>query len=158
MTSITNFSKYLIYNNGDVYSIKNKKILKKRFDKDGYPRIDLQNDNKKKITFHIHKLVAIAYLNFIPAPNLTIDHIDHNKTNNYLHNLQICTRAQNIMRKRCINKINGLPKGVYKSKKLYNAIINIDKKKIIIGTYENADLAHDAYMSEVNKIMKDIIY
>ena len=37
MSSIQNFSNYLIYNNGDIYSVKRKIFLKPRYDRDGYP-------------------------------------------------------------------------------------------------------------------------
>ena len=53
MCSIANFSNYLIYNSGEIYSIRNKKFLKKRYDRDGYPRISISSDNKKQYTFHI---------------------------------------------------------------------------------------------------------
>ena len=45
MSSIENYSNYLIYNSGEIFSIKRKKFLKSRFDKDGYKRCDLISDN-----------------------------------------------------------------------------------------------------------------
>ena len=102
MSSIENFSNYLIYNNGDVYSIKRNIFIKPRFDKDGYKRISIWNDDKKMKTIKIHQLVAMAYLDFkldgLSNSKLVIDHIDNNKVNNYLHNLQIITRVQNTRR------------------------------------------------------------
>lgn len=156
MTSIENFSNYLIYNSGEVYSIKRQKFLKPRLDKDGYPRVDIRSDLKQPHTFHIHKLVALAYLDFIPAPNLTIDHIDNNPTNNYLHNLQICTRIQNIMRIKRLRK-SGLPRGVYRIGNKYKAQITIMGKLMNLGLYNTAEEASSAYMIEFNKIMENVI-
>ena len=129
MTSIENYSNYLIYNNGDVYSIRRKIFLKPRLDKNGYKRIDIFNDNKQSKTIYIHQLVAIAYLDFIlePNSNLCIDHINNEITNNYLHNLQVITREQNI-RKSKINKKSGLSRGVTRYGNMYRAIITIKKK------------------------------
>ena len=161
MTSIENYSKYLIYNNGDVYSIKRKKFLKLRLDKNGYKRVDLYNDSKQAKTFKIHQLVAIAYLDFIlePDSNLCIDHIDNNITNNYLHNLQIITKIQNTRKAKFKNK-NGLMRGVhhYKNKKKnvnknFKSMININNIRINLGYFESEIEAHNAYIIEFNKLM-----
>jgi hypothetical protein len=88
MTSIQNFSNYLIYNNGDIYSVKRKIFLKPRYDKNGYPRVGIVSDDKKNITLRLHQLVCMAYLDFelegTSGSKLVIDHIDNNKNNNYL--------------------------------------------------------------------------
>lgn len=74
-----------LYKNGKV------KELKPFLDKDGYYRVRLvliHNEGRgKRKNVPIHRLVAEA---FIPNPkNLeTVDHIDCNKTNNYVKNLQ----------------------------------------------------------------------
>ena len=126
MTSINNYNNYLIYNNGDIYSKKNKIFLKQRKDKKGYFRVDLVGDNKKRKTFKIHQLVGIAYLNHnLEDKEYVIDHIDSNKSNNYLHNLQRIHRIQNLRKKNVIKK-NGLPRGIYCSGKHYYCLININ--------------------------------
>ena len=59
----------------------------------GYRRICLTK-NKVEKNKHIHKLVAEA---FIPNPNnySYVNHIDGNKQNNYIDNLEWCTLYQN---------------------------------------------------------------
>ena len=91
---------YLIYENGDIiskertviYSNGKKQLLKSRKmipknDK-GYLRVGLQVDKKQK-NFLIHRLIAI---HFIPNPeNLPcVNHIDCNKLNNKIDNLEWC--------------------------------------------------------------------
>lgn len=63
-------------------------------DKNGYLRIMLSKDKDKK-RFYIHELVAQAFLdnsNNHPCVN----HIDSNRTNNEVENLEFCTHKQNI--------------------------------------------------------------
>tara|TARA_R110002049_G_scaffold267566_1_gene443940 strand:- start:51 stop:686 length:636 start_codon:yes stop_codon:yes gene_type:complete len=67
-------------------------------DKDGYLRINLTDENKKKKYCGVHRLLAIV---FIPNPdNLpTVDHIDQNSKNNDLSNLRWATyKTQNYNR------------------------------------------------------------
>ncbi len=57
-----------------------------------YNRIELRVMNKRK-SFLIHRLVATT---FIGNKNLVVDHIDNNKTNNKLSNLQFVSVKENI--------------------------------------------------------------
>lgn len=87
---------YQISSQGDIRN-SNGLIMKQRLDKDGYKRITLtKRENGKKIlkTFQIHQLVAI---NFLDNPNYydCVNHKDENKMNNYVENLEWCTRAYN---------------------------------------------------------------
>jgi len=85
--------RYLIYDNGQVWSLLNNKFLKQQKTYDGYLMVDLcKNGLDKKIK--IHRLVAQA---FIPNPNnySQINHIDENKTNNNVNNLEWCTASYN---------------------------------------------------------------
>ena len=93
--SIPEFPDYLIYPNGDVYSKRRNLILKPRYDKDGYKRLSLKNIFTKKLeTVKIHHLVSKCYLGYTKDCGLVVDHINNDKNNNYLHNLQIITQEQ----------------------------------------------------------------
>ena len=84
---------YAVTSCGKVWSYKNKKFLKPIADRYGYLRVALCKDNEKK-KYMIHRLVAEAY---IPNPdNLPqVDHIDNDKTHNYVNNLQWITNKDN---------------------------------------------------------------
>lgn len=95
------FSDYSINANGDVYSFKTNKMLKRRTDinGDGYQAYQLCK-NGKVYTCSIHRLVAI---NFLPRTEedirlgrTYINHKDCNPQNNHVTNLEWCTLAENI--------------------------------------------------------------
>lgn len=89
---INGYPNYQISNFGNVKSLKNNKILK--FSLEQYKRCSLYKEGKRK-TFRVHRLVANA---FIPNPNnyKTVNHIDGNKYNNCVDNLEWCTLSYNI--------------------------------------------------------------
>lgn len=87
--------KYEINENGIIRNIKSKKILKQRINQKGYYIIGY-NDKKRGhcVPKEIHRLVAEAFLKdfeFLPVVN----HIDGNKLNNNVDNLEMCTYSQN---------------------------------------------------------------
>jgi ribosomal protein L22 len=90
---------YEISSFGRVKSFKSKKnivgrILKPNLVK-GYFVVCLCKDKKVK-TMQIHQLVAAAFLNYIPDKvNSVVNHIDGNKTNNSLSNLEVTTQRKN---------------------------------------------------------------
>lgn len=93
--------RYQISNLGRVKSILRfskgikVKILKYKIDKYGYLRVTLSKDNQQKI-FFVHRLVAKA---FIPNPENKpqVNHIDGNKQNNKVNNLEWVTNQENVI-------------------------------------------------------------
>lgn len=89
---------YSIDEYGNVYSNSSgsgvrKGIRKPSVDKDGYNCMILCN-KYKKTAIKIHRVVAQLY---IPNPlnKPCINHIDGNKQNNHISNLEWCTRSEN---------------------------------------------------------------
>lgn len=78
--------------NGRLDNRKGKQ-LRPSVDKYGYERVVLTKDGIRK-TYLVHKLVALA---FIPNPEnkTTINHIDGNKRNNNVSNLEWATEKEN---------------------------------------------------------------
>lgn len=92
---IEGFENYEVSNLGNVRSLKNKKvkILKLIKRETGYIFINLYK-NKKIHHKSVHRLVAST---FIPNPQnkFQVNHIDGDKTNNKVENLEWCTAKEN---------------------------------------------------------------
>lgn len=84
---------YLISPNGEVYSIRNNRILS-NFISCGYKQIEL-NVHGKSCKKLIHRLVAESY---IPNPYglPCVNHIDGDSLNNNVSNLEWCTYSENM--------------------------------------------------------------
>lgn len=90
---IPGYEDYLINENGQVYSKKRNKLLSPFYNRRGYLRVNLYRNKKRKF-FSIHRLVAMTFLN--NSNNLPqVNHIDGNKLNNNISNLEWCTNFQN---------------------------------------------------------------
>ena len=136
--------RYKIGNKGTVIGLSRSKdnrynnkqwILKQYQNKNGYMYVTLQK-NKKRKTIKVHRLVAE---NFLENPdNLPqINHIDGNKKNNNVNNLEFCTAKHNMQEAYRL----GLIKGGLKDKfgKDYPKKINI------IGMYKDGILLEKFY-------------
>ena len=84
---------YIIFENGMVLNKKTNKKLKGSKTKDGYVTYFF---NKKKTSYRAHRLVA---LNFIENPENKpeVNHIDGNKENNDVANLEWVTPSENVV-------------------------------------------------------------
>lgn len=87
--------RYLISNQGRVFSLLTKKYLSVQQKDDGYLSIRLYNANGKRKTETIHRLVALA---FIENPNHypEVNHKNEIKTDNRVENLEWCDHKYNI--------------------------------------------------------------
>lgn len=96
------------------------KILRPSPDSGGYLRTSLTKDGKRKYV-NVHRLVANAFLPRIDGKTC-VNHIDGNKANNRLDNLEWCTYSENIQHAFRIGLYSGISeeatmKGVRRSAK-----------------------------------------
>lgn len=86
---------YEINTNGCIRNKYTNKILKQTFDKERYLRVNLASTKKKSKRFLVHRLVALT---FIPNPNnlATVNHINYDKANNSIENLEWMSAIDNI--------------------------------------------------------------
>ena len=115
---IPNFKGYAVSNMGNIKSYKRGKkegvILKTIIGSRGYPLINLMKDSKM-YQFSVHRLVAES---FIDNPNNLpfVNHIDLDKTNNNISNLEWVSGRENVTH--YYNSVDTTCKytGVYKQK------------------------------------------
>ena len=100
--NIIDYEDYLIFEDGEIFSIKRNKLLKPQFDSNGYKYYKLSKNNKPK-NFTVHRLIAEYY---IPNPENKpfVDHIDRNRTNNSISNLRWATISENNLNR---EKVSG---------------------------------------------------
>lgn len=148
---------YQVSNFGNVKSLKNGKqiILKGGINSRGYHCVGLCKDGIQK-NKTIHQLVAIHFLNHSPSGlELIIDHIDGNKKNNRLDNLQIVTNRFNTSKGYIYKETSSDYTGVsrHKLRNKWRARIYINSKDIHLGLFETELEASQAYQKELNNII-----
>ena len=92
---VKGYTDYFIDEYGNVYSLKTHKYLSQEKGKDGYYYVQLCENGKRKRA-SVHRLVAEA---FIPKPDEsknTVNHIDYNKFNNRVDNLEWLSNRENV--------------------------------------------------------------
>lgn len=124
-------------------------ILKGSANSDGYLNFGLYLDGRKK-TAKCARLVAVAFLNHTPCGHkLVIDHIDGDKLNNRVDNLEIVTNRENSST--CYrsdrDELSSKYVGVYWSERLQKWIaeIQVNREKNHLGCFSIELDAHNAY-------------
>ena len=85
---------YWIYDNGDLWDVECQRMKKRILYKKGYYKYSLYINGKEK-RFFIHRLVLMTFSPVEGMENLQVNHIDGDKSNNNLSNLEWCTQSEN---------------------------------------------------------------
>lgn len=88
-------TRYMISAEGAVLNLANDTFLKLQSTPNGYVVVALANGNGTSKQMLVHRLVALHYLPN-PYEYPQVNHIDGNKTNNEVQNLEWCSAEQNI--------------------------------------------------------------
>lgn len=143
---------YKIDKEGNVLSTKNNIIMKPRLAGEKYLLVNLWKDKARK-TFRIHKLMAITFLDKdYRMKKLVVDHIDNDRFNNRLSNLQLISNRENCSKdKGGASQYTGVVKS---SKNRWKSSIRIEGIKIHIGCFKTELEAHNAYQNKLKEIEK----
>ena len=143
---------YKVSENGTIYTFSNRNgkynyPLKQNFDKDGYKYVKLFKDGKY-YNARVNRVVAQA---FIPNPENKpiVNHIDFNRVNNNVWNLQWTTEKENVQ--------HSVKAGRYSNQKC-KKVISIDKNgnKKLYSSITNAEKETGALVPNIIKVCKGI--
>lgn len=89
------YKNFLVDDDLTIYNARTKRKLKPYLGSDGYMQVVCSHENGHSIHERVHVIYAHC---FIPNPNnyKYVNHIDSDKTNNALSNLEWCTNAENV--------------------------------------------------------------
>jgi hypothetical protein len=88
---------YLVSNTGLIKGVKTNKIRSLNVNHEGYYFVNVSfgsRENKK--TIRPHRVVAETFIPLVEGKT-QVNHIDGNKLNNYVDNLEWCTNQENIL-------------------------------------------------------------
>lgn len=138
---------------GEKHYSRPTKVLKFGYSTDGYSLVVLCKEGKM-YTRRVHRLV-IETFNPTSDISLQVNHIDHNKANNNLSNLEWCTNRENsIHRGKNIKKASEYT-GLYfmKSRNKWCARIRIGGKSVYLGSYTKEEDAATAYLNKLSELL-----
>jgi len=93
---IPGYSRYLIDKDGQLLSPTKGELLSPYSDQNGYLMFGVQPDVGPRTIVGQHRLLALAWLEYPGnVDKLDVNHIDTNKSNNQLDNLEWATRSRN---------------------------------------------------------------
>ncbi len=129
MTIIDNFPNYSITNSGDIIPNNRDQPLSKWVDNVGYYQSLLYKDGERHHV-RIHRLMGDVLLTKTNDDSLLeVNHIDGNKLNNNLDNLELVTTAENTQ--------HGYEEGLYKTN-ARNILVDVyDKENNFIKTFKS---------------------
>lgn len=143
-----------IRSNGSPFTQK-EKIKNVFIGRDGYIRVSLSKESKT-YTKLVHQLIAMAFLNHKPnGHNLVVDHIDYNKLNNQIDNLQLITNRENCTKDMFRHNYTSDEIGVtlHKNSGKWHARIRKSKGKgIYLGSFDCEKEASKYYKMALDSI------
>lgn len=89
------FPDYEVSSEGRVRNSKTGRILKTQTATNGYENLTLRKDNKQ-YTRNVHRLVADSFYDG-DHEGRDVNHIDGDKKNNFVGNLEFCSRKENTI-------------------------------------------------------------
>lgn len=145
---------YQVSNLGNIKSLKfnKERLLNPCKDLDGYYKINLVINGLSKSRL-VHQLVAESFLNHIRCgTKLVVNHIDFDRANNNINNLEIVTFRENTNRKHLKSSSKYVGVCWDKNRNKWRSKIRINGKMVNLGRFENELDASKAYQEKLNNL------
>lgn len=88
---------YFISNFGRIYSSHSDILMNQNIDPNGYYRITLMKNDGKSTRKSVHRLVLTAFNWFEGCEEYEVNHIDGDRLNNWVGNLEWVTKSENLL-------------------------------------------------------------
>ena len=125
-TRINSLNNYCINEYGFILNIRTRGVIIPSVGKKGYLQVCLTNKN----TYSVHRLVALTFIeNKENKPE--VNHIDGNKLNNHISNLEWNTTQENLEHKR-INNLGKTLKAKFSATGINNSQAKLDEQDVIL--------------------------
>lgn len=95
------FTKYDASNFGNIRNIKTKRIMKQDKNKGNYMKLTLVNDTNERKNVFVHRVCAFAFLDN-PKNYATVNHKNHDRSDNNIINLEWASHTQQSQHSRAI--------------------------------------------------------
>lgn len=89
------FKNYEVFEDGRIFSYITNKFLNPEVNHNGYLRVKLSDNDGKRKNYRVHRVVYEAVTGQPIPEGMTINHIDEDKTNNHISNLNLMTLTEN---------------------------------------------------------------
>jgi hypothetical protein len=148
---------YQVSNLGRVKSlarkgVANERILNGGINTGGYRQVSLLINNTHK-NFRVHQLVAMSFLNHKPNGfKMVVNHIDFNKLNNNLNNLEVVTFRENANKKHLKSTSKYVGVSWCKRANKWRVKIQIIGKHKHLGFFKNEKIASAVYQSKLETL------
>lgn len=129
--------KYQVSTSGSIRNILKNNQLKPSPDTKGYTRVNLWKDGSYK-TKKIHRLVAEVFLKN-DNDYAQVNHIDGDKSNNNIDNLEWCDQSYNIKHAYANNLLS--KKGTKNARATIDEKTAIDIKNMLLGNLTHREIA-----------------
>jgi hypothetical protein len=132
--TIESYDRYVL--RGNHHMLIRGRILKPSVDRKGY--LSIATEGKR---LSVHRLVAEM---FLPNPERKpqVNHIDGDKSNNSVDNLEWCNNSENNLHR---FRLKANKRGVTKNGKGFLAKIKLNGSTLCFGTYKTKEEAYEAF-------------
>jgi len=156
LSTIKSLDRITIKSNG--VTQKNKGIILNQYNTKNMPYyvVSLSKNGKVK-PFDVHKLMAISFMNHpLKGSKKVIDHINKNKLDNRLVNLQIITNRQNTVKGLICenNKVDSVGVKMV-GRKFISSIRPTGQRQIRLGSFSTEKDASNTYQIALRKILSN---
>lgn len=93
--TLPEFPTFEIFEDGKVLNLKTKNFLKGTIGSNGYRSVDIKDYTGSRRVMLVHRLLALCFIPNTSITKVQVNHIDGNKLNNSISNLEWVTALEN---------------------------------------------------------------